>query len=88
MLYIQALKMQLKKKGLCDFSTKYTPFAFEEIISEPLSEAKNAQAGPVLKICSPKEQDSLFRVAMDPVNGEVHKCCVLIHVCHYFHLLL
>ena len=85
---MQALKMQLEKKGLCDFNTKYTPFAFEEITSESPSETKNVQTGPVLKIYSPKDHDSLFTIAMEPEDGEVHKFGILVHACHYFHLLL
>ena len=72
--------MQLEKKGLYGFNTKYAPFAFEEISSESLSEAKNVQDGPVLKIYSPKDQDSLFTVAMEPENGEVHNFGILLYM--------
>lgn len=67
--------MQLKKKSLHDFTTKYAQFTFEE----------NLQAGPVLKINVPNDHHNIFTVAMDPKNGEVHSCNILVsHACISF----
>ena len=85
---MQALKMQLKKKGMCDFIVKHNSFGFEKNASPSVS--KNPQSRQVLRLAS-ENQGGLLSIAMEPEDGEV---CIYnnyhsTHGCHDYdyHLL-
>ena len=68
---MQALKLQLKKKGIRDFILKYNSFGFEKNAS-PSGSKTDPQSMQALKIkIASENQGGLFAVAMEPKDGKV-----------------